>query len=219
MHVAGAPGVLLRLAALGAVLLGGAAVAAQVGLPSVDSLRATVESAGWAAPVAFVGIYALVTLAPLPKNVLSALAGLVFGLPLGIALTLLAAMIGATVAFVLGRVLGRAAVERFTGARVRRVDELLARRGLLAVVAVRLVPVVPFTAVNYGAGLTGVRTRDYLLGSVIGMLPGTVAYVALGAYGSVPGSWPFLVAAAALVVMSVGGVVLARRRSGREQVA
>lgn len=122
----------------------------------------------------------------------------------------------------LGRALGRDAVERFTGARVAAIDDLLARRGLLAVLGVRLVPVVPFTAINYVAGLTAVRRRDYALGTALGIIPGTVAYVALGAFGLELG-WPAWVAlgvlgALALVLWLVSRAVdgldgaLARRR-------
>jgi uncharacterized membrane protein YdjX (TVP38/TMEM64 family) len=97
-------------------------------------------------------------------------------------------------AFALGRALGRDAVERVTGTRVARVDALLGRHGLLAVLGVRLVPVLPFTVINYAAGLTAVRLRDYVGGTALGIVPGTIAFVALGAHGSSPGSWPFVVA-------------------------
>ena len=65
-----------------------------------------------------------------------------FGLAAGIAIVLVAAVLGAIVAFGLGRTLGRDAVQRFTGTRVARVDALLRRRGILAVIGVRLVPLV-----------------------------------------------------------------------------
>lgn len=196
------------------VVLSAVVVALTVDLPSGAVLRQVVADAGRAAPIVFVGLYATATLAPVPKNVLSALAGLLFGLVQGVLLVLVAALLGAVVAFGLGRALGREAVERWTSTRVREVDALLARRGLFAVIAVRLVPVVPFTAINYAAGLTGVRPRDYVLGTALGVIPGTVAYVTLGTYGSTPGAWPFLVSAAALVALSVGGVLVARRRGG-----
>jgi uncharacterized membrane protein YdjX (TVP38/TMEM64 family) len=207
-----------RLCGFVAVVGAGVVVALTVDLPDTAGTRRMIEETGWAAPVVFVGLYALVTLAPVPKNVLSAVAGLLFGLVEGVLLVLAAAMVGALVAFGLGRLLGRAAVERITSARVQEVDTLLARRGLMAVVMVRLVPVVPFTAINYTAGLTGVRLRDYTLGTAVGIIPGTVAYVTLGTYGSTPGAWPFLVSAAALVILSVGGLLVAhRRRSPRTE--
>jgi uncharacterized membrane protein YdjX (TVP38/TMEM64 family) len=156
-------------------------------------------------------LYTVATLAPLPKNVLAATAGMLFGLIVGVVVVLLAALLGALIAFALGRVLGRDAVDRITGTRVARVDALLRRRGLLAVLGVRLVPVLPFTAINYAAGLTAAQTRDYVIGTALGSIPGTIAYVALGAYGTSPGSWPFILAAIALVALTASGAAVARR--------
>lgn len=199
------------------MLAAAAVTALTVDVPDAATLRATVAAAGWAAPLVFVGLYALLTLAPLPKNVMSAAAGLLFGLVQGVLLVLLAAVLGALAAFGLGRLLGRAAVERLTSARVEEVDQLLARRGLLAVIAVRLVPVIPFTAINYTAGLTSIRLRDYALGTALGIVPGTVAYVTLGTYGATPGAWPFLASATALVLLTVGGLLAARHHRARPE--
>ncbi len=181
-----------------------------VGLPDRAQLRADIEAAGPVAPALFVLVYAVATLAPLPKNVFAVVAGLLFGLVVGVIVVLVAAMLGALAAFGLGRLLGRGAVERFIGTRAARVDALLHRRGLLAVVAVRLVPVLPFTAINYAAGLTAVRTRDYVIGTALGMIPGTISYTALGAYGTSPASWPFILAVLGLVTLSAGGAVVPR---------
>lgn len=207
----------VRLGLFGVLVAVVVTVALVVGVPDVGVLRADIAAAGPAAPVLFVLLYAVASLAPVPKNVLSVLGGLLFGLVAGVALVLVAALLGAAAGFGLGRVLGRDAVERFTGGGVARVDELLRRKGLLAVVGVRLVPVVPFTAVNYAAGLTAVRVRDYALGTVLGILPGTIAFTALGAYGSSPGSWPFVLAVLALVGLGAGGAAVAhhvRRHPG-----
>ncbi len=215
--VPGARSRALRRAAVLLVLVAAAAVAAVfVPLPSQEQLRAAVGAAGWWGPAAFVLGYAALTLAPLPKSVLSVGAGLVFGFTGGLVLVYAAAMLGATAAFWLGRRLGREAVEKYTGARVERVDELLRRRGLLAVIGVRLIPVLPFTAINYAAGLTSVGWWQYFLGTVIGILPGTVSYVLLGAYGLQMG-WEAQLAAAVLGLLTVAGIAAAvvRRRKAR----
>ena len=212
MRTARTTGSRWRLSALLVLLLVSVVVALTVDLPSAVELRMRIDSYGWAAPVMFVGLYALITLVPVPKNVLSAAGGLVFGLLAGIVLVWVAATLGALAAFGLGRLLGRDAVERLTSTRVQRVDDLIARRGLLAVILVRLVPVVPFTAINYTAGLTGVQLWQYAVGTAVGIVPGTVAYVALGTYGDAPGSLPFLLSAAALVLLTAGGLIFARRR-------
>ena len=188
-----------------------------VPLPSVDKIRTAAAGAGWWGAAAFIVGYGLVTLTPIPKSVVSIAAGLTWGLGLGVLLTYTGALIGAGLAFAIGRALGREAVERFTGARVARVDEVLRQRGLVALIAVRLVPVLPFTVINYTAALTAVRRRDYALGTMVGILPGTIAYVAVGAYGTTLG-WPFYVAAGSLGILTLGGViysVLRHRRNRR----
>ncbi|SEL12960.1 Uncharacterized membrane protein YdjX, TVP38/TMEM64 family, SNARE-associated domain [Blastococcus sp. DSM 46786] len=207
-----------RLAGLLVVVATAVAVALAVGLPDVERLRAEVAALGPAAPAVFVVVYALATLAPLPKNVLTAAAGVLFGFVGAVLLVLLAALLGALAAFALGRKLGRDAVERLTGTRVARVDALLSRHGFLAVLGVRLVPALPFTAINYAAGLTAIGSRDYVVGTALGIIPGTIAFAALGAYGTAPGSWPFVVAVLVLVVLSVAGAAVVRRhrRGNRE---
>lgn len=76
---------------------------------------------------------------------------------------------------------------------------------------------IPFPVLSYACGLTAIRLRDYLAGSVLGVLPSAVAFVTIGAYGGDPGSVPFLVAVAGLVVLTVAALVASRtrRRAGR----
>lgn len=204
-----------RLGTLALVLAAGTAVAVFVPLPELDEIRAWAAAGGWWVPVVFVGGYALATVLPLPKNVLSIGAGLVFGIGLGAWLVWLAAMLGATMAFWLGRVLGRDGVRRLAGRHLDRVDGVLDRHGLSAVLVARLVPVVPFTAINYGSGVTGVGFGVYLAATAVGIVPGTVAYVAVGATGADPGGRPFILVAGALGALTIGGTLLARRRSRR----
>ncbi len=206
----------LRLVIL-LVLVAAASVAALVfHLPPIQEIRGFFTNTGWWGPAAFILAYAALTLAPVPKNVLSVAAGLVFGFAGGIAVVLAAAILGAIAAFWLGRWLGREAVEKFTGARVEKVDRLLRRRGLAAMIGVRLVPVLPFTAINYTAGLTSIRWWPYFLGTVIGILPGTVSFVTLGAFGLQPG-WQLNLALGALGLLTLAGLVVAlrRRRTGK----
>jgi len=91
----------IRLVVLVATIGAGAAVAVMVGLPDLAGLRDYLGALGPAAPGVFVLLYAAATLAPLPKKVMSAVAGLIFGLAAGIGVLLVAAMLGASIAFVL----------------------------------------------------------------------------------------------------------------------
>lgn len=195
-------------------------VAVTVGLPDRSQLRAEFGSLGVGAGFAFAGLYAAVSLSPLPKTVFTLAAGALFGLAEGLIVVLAGATVGAVAAFSLARLLGRDLVVRLVDARGARgalFDAALRRHGGRTILIARLIPVVPFTAVNYLSGVTAVRPRDFVLGTAVGIVPATAAYVTVGAYGSRPGSWPVVAALAGLALLTGAGLltVLVRRRRAR----
>lgn len=202
----------VRLSVLAVLVSGAVVLSAMIDLPDRSQIRSLADQGSWGLAV-FVLSYATLTLLPLPKNALSAAAGFVYGIGAGVALVWVAAVLGAVAAFWLGRWLGRDVVVRVIGRRLDRLDALVVSHGAASVLVARLIPVVPFTAVNYGSGVTAIGFRSYLVGTTIGIVPGTVAYVAFGAYGTRPTSWPFLAAAGALAALTLGGAWFARRRT------
>ncbi len=211
-HWAKLAGVVLLVAAL-------VIISVAVGVPGISRLRSDFAQFGVWAGVVYAGLYAAVSLAPLPAAVFTLAAGALFGVTEGLIVVEAGATVGAVIGFWLARVLGRDFVARVSGASVEKLDERFARRGVLAVLAVRLLPVLPFAAVNYVSGLTSIRFRDYLLGTALGILPAAAAYVVLGAYGSRPGSVPFLVALGGLLVLVVVGLVSGQRSRRRRAAA
>jgi uncharacterized membrane protein YdjX (TVP38/TMEM64 family) len=199
----------LRAALLAVPVCAGVVVALTVDLPDVGPARSWLAGAGGAGALAAVAAVALVLLTPVPRSAVSVLLGLVAGFGAGVAIALAGGLLAAVVAFGLSRALGRPAVARLGGPRMAAVDRLLAGRGFVAVATGRLLPVVPFVVLSYAAGLTAVRFPVYLLGTAVGMLPGTLVQVGLGASAGVLGGW--LLAAAAAVL--VAGVVLWHRRT------
>lgn len=147
-------------------------------------LQEAVESAGWAGVVVFVLGYAVLVLVPTPASVLTILGGALFGLWWGTLLAWAGALLGATGGFMVGRRLGRPSVDRLLRGRLQQADAVLSDHGLVAVLAVRLLPLFPFTPLNYAAGLLGVRLRDYVVGTAVGIVPGALAYAAVGASGA-----------------------------------
>ena len=204
---------LLKAGVLVLILLGAVSLALVLGTPDITAMRTRIDEAGSLGPALFFALYAGLSLIPCPKALLTAAGGALFGLWVGAGLALSAALVGAMISFGLGRLLGRDAVDRLIRGRLTRVDSALADHGLSAVLVVRLVPLVPFIAINYGSGLSGVRFRHYALGSAVGMVPGSLAYAALGAYGTNP--WGLAAAGSVLVVLIVGGSWWARRLNAR----
>lgn len=137
----------------------------------VGAIRRVGQSFGLVAAVAGLTL-ALVLAVPLMFLTLVAVAA--YGPLVGPGYVLASALLSAAFSYGIGMLLGREVVERLAGPRVNQLSRRLARRGLLAVVAVRLVPVAPFAVVNMVAGASHIRLRDLLLGSAIGILPGTL---------------------------------------------
>lgn len=182
----------------------------------LDTVQSAVESTGAWGPVVYVALHVLLTLVPVSKNLLAGVAGALFGLAGGIALSWVGAMVSAVVTFAIARRLGRAAVASMTGPRIDRVEEIMRQQGLLAVIIARVTPVIPFTVVNYGAGVTAVSTRDFVLGTAIGIVPGTVGYAALGASAGRDAT-TFVIAGIFAVALFGGSLLLGWRATRRQQ--
>ncbi|WP_245998410.1 TVP38/TMEM64 family protein [Nocardia pseudobrasiliensis] len=149
--------------------------------PSPQQIRDWAHSVGPAFPIVFFLVHAIVTVAPFPRTVFTLSAGLLFGPALGIALAVAATTVSAILALLLVRALDREQVAaRLTHPAVRAVDRRLARRGWLAVGSLRLIAPVPFSIINYCAGLSSVRMLPYLVATIIGVIPGTIGVVVLG---------------------------------------
>lgn len=208
----------LRLGLLAALLVGVVVVLVVHGVPTLEQVRSTVAEAGAWAPVLFVVLFALATLAVLPVTVFSLAAGVLFGPAAGTGLVWLGAMFGALSCFGLGRLLSRPALARMTGSgragpALLRLEGFLTRRGLLAVLWVRLVPVVPFGPSSYLAGATALGVREFALGTGLGIVPSIVVYTALGGNVDDPTSPAFLLSVLALLgLLGVTGL-LARQQT------
>lgn len=131
-------------------------------------------------PLIIIAAYTLATFTLFPRTLLTLASVMAFGPMQGFAYAMLGILGAALLTYFIGRGLSRDAIRRFAGPRLNRVTHELRRRGLLAVVAVRLVPVAPFIVVNMVAGAAHIRIGHYCLGTVIGMLPGTLAATLFG---------------------------------------
>ncbi|WP_371747436.1 VTT domain-containing protein [Caballeronia sp. Sq4a] len=130
------------------------------------------------APLWIVLCFAAAAVVSVPVTLLIATTGLVFGAGWGCAYAFAGTMTSAAVSYLLGLWLGRDAVRKLAGARVNRLSERVAKRGIVAVVVLRLLPVAPFSIVNMVAGASHIRMRDFLIGTLLGMGPGIVLTVA-----------------------------------------
>ncbi|HSJ97934.1 MAG TPA: VTT domain-containing protein, partial [Myxococcota bacterium] len=167
----------------------------------------------------FAAVIVAASLLLVPITALAVGSSLVFGPLLGFAAAFAGALASAVLGFAIGRALWGDAVQRLAGRRLRRLRVQFARQGLLAVAALRLVPVAPFTVVNLAAGASPLSFREYLLGSALALGPSllVLAFLADRARHAVlePGYWTF---AALTALLAAGWVAFAwaRRRVARQ---
>ena len=164
-----------------ALVVAVAALALTAFLLPLGSVPAAVARLGVAAPVAGIAVGAALLVALVPRTPVSVACGLLFGAGLGTVCALAVALVAAALTFVAGRWLGREFVIRQAGRRWQRLEQWVAREGVLAVAAVRALPLGPYGLVGYAYGASGVRVRDYVLGTTIAATPSAVTYALLGA--------------------------------------
>lgn len=126
--------------------------------------------------VLFILAFAAATAVGLPATALALAGGAIFNLGWGLAVNWTGAMLGATAAYGLASSLGRDATRRLLGRRAARLDTLSAAHGFWTVLRLRLLPVVPFLALNVGSALAGVRLRDYVFATALGLIPFITVY-------------------------------------------
>jgi uncharacterized membrane protein YdjX (TVP38/TMEM64 family) len=209
----------LRLVALAAVVGGLFALVALSGGISPGRVRDAIDPLGAAAVPAFILVSALLTCALFPGPLLAAASGLLFGTALGTPVSIVAATLGAVIAFSIARWVAHDAVEALAGRRLRGVQAWIERRGFWAVLYARIAPGVPYTLVNYVAGVTRVRLAAFAAATAIGVAPRAFAYTALGGSLDDLGSPEAIVAIALLVLMALGGAVAWRAEGGDKGTA
>jgi len=140
-----------------------------------EALSRFLEAAGFWAPLAFVLVYTAGICFFVPGTLLTALGAALLGAYWGFLCVWIGAMAGASAAFWIGRTLGREFATTLIGDRLKKYDDAIERNGFATVLYLRLV-YFPFTAMNFGMGLTKVRFWDYFLGTAFGIIVGTFIF-------------------------------------------
>jgi len=173
---------IVRLAVFVAFLLGMFYLVAVTRVVDVEELRRTVAATGPVAPLTYVLVSTVLGAVFVPGPILAATSGVLFGPVLGLFVTLGAAVGTAVVASLIGKRAGRDSARALLEAeRADRLDRLIARRGLWAVVGQRFIPGVSDALASYAFGALGVPLWQMAVGSFIGSVPRAFVYTSLGA--------------------------------------
>lgn len=144
-----------------------------------------IEGYGSAGYALFVAVYAGLEILAIPAIPLTMSAGLLFGSLTGTIIVSISGTVAASVAFLIARYFARERILKLVEGNKKflAIDKAIGENGFKVVTLLRLSPLLPFSLGNYLYGLTSVKFLPYVLGSWLGMLPGTWAYVSAGAFG------------------------------------
>ena len=132
------------------------------------------------APLLVLGVYIVGGLIAFPVTILIAATAAAFGPLFGLAYAATGSLLSAAVTFAIGLAIGRDTLRSVIGPRLKRVQRRIVSGGVLAIAAIRLIPIAPFTVVNLVAGASDIRIGAFMAGTILGMLPGWIVMSALG---------------------------------------
>jgi uncharacterized membrane protein YdjX (TVP38/TMEM64 family) len=135
--------------------------------------------AGWA-PLALIAAYTPAAFVMFPRPLLTLFAVVAFGPLMGFVFGMAGILLAALATYYVGVLLPRGTLRRLAGSKVEPMTEVLRRRGLAAVFAMRVVPVAPFAIEGMVAGAARLRVFDFTAGTFLGMLPGTLTTSVFG---------------------------------------
>ena len=136
-------------------------------------LRDYIQGFGNLAALVYILAYALNTISIIPPiAILSLMAGLAFGKAWGAVYLMTGAMFGTSATFFISRLFGRNLIESLLKGKFKRLDEVLEKRGFVTVLFFRVIPIIPYEVLNYIAGLSKIKFRDYFFATLLGLIPG-----------------------------------------------
>jgi uncharacterized membrane protein YdjX (TVP38/TMEM64 family) len=205
-----------RVLVVALVLAGGAYVLVHRGTVSPLQIKAQIAGAPLA-PLLYLLAHVAASLVFVPRTFMAVAAGLLFGAVGGFLWATIGSTLGAIAGFILARYVNSGLIEPESMPKLGPLLVKAEAGGWRAVAALRLIPVIPQPVTNYGLGLTRLSLRSYTLGTLVGSIPMTVAYVEFGAAGdevlSGGANWllPTLIGAAVVTASLVLPALLARR--------
>ena len=207
---------LLKFAIIAAIMLVAVFLMQKIG---VSELREIIGEHVLFAPMIYVLCFAILPIFLFPVPVLAVVAGAVFGLFAGSLYTIIGAMINSVLMFYIARFLGFRTVSTFTQNSKSKILKTLGEPGgkFSLILILRLMPLVPYNALNYACGVMNVSLRDYVVATFVGIVPATFIMVNLGEKALDMRSNGFIIACvlmAALVVLSSWGAKKIRAKRG-----
>ena len=177
----------------------------------IHEIKSYIDSFGNFAPIVYIIMFSLVPLTLFPDSVLAIAGGLAFGLYKGYIYTAIGALIGGTISFYISRKLGRNIVKKLTKDKLDNIETMVNTKGFSIILLLRLIPLFPFDVISYGAGLTSVKYKDFIMATFLGTIPGILVFNNIGAQALNIGSNNFYISIALLILLIFISMILKKK--------
>ena len=185
---------------------------------STEDLRVYIEGYGMFAPIAYILIFTILPIAFFPVPVLAIVAGLVFGMAKGTIYTLIGAWMNSAVMFIMAKVMAREVMLNFLKNKLppnlwKAFIEADDKTSFFIIFVLRLIPAAPYNVINYGAGLSGISFKSYIIATMIGIFPGTLVFLNIGDKAMDVSDPKFMVAIGLLIILTLVSLIFAKKIS------
>ena len=168
---------------------------------SPTQLKEFLSRFGMYSPVIYIVLFTIVPLTLFPDSILAIGGGLAFGLAKGSIYTMIGALCGATLSFYISRILGKEIVYKLTKGKIQELGNRIKEKGFNVILLLRLIPLFPFDIISYSAGLSGIRYRDFISATFIGVIPGIIVFTNIGDKAAKIGSVEFYISISLLMML------------------
>lgn len=177
------------------------------------SIKSYINSFGILSPVIYIIMFTLVPLTLFPDSILAVAGGMAFGVFYGTLYTIIGAVCGAALSFYIARFLGRAVVDKLVHGKGKWFEDGVEKRGFLIIFMLRLIPLVPFDIISYGAGLSKIKFKDFMPATILGIIPGVLVFTNLGDKSLEVTSPQFILAVGLLILLFIMSYILKKKIS------
>lgn len=173
-------------------------------------------------PLIYILLYSIRPLILFPSTILTLAGGFLFGPVLGVLYTIVASNTSATIAFLVGQYFGQGIIKEGSSSNfIQRYAERMRENSFATIIVMRFI-FLPYDLVNYLAGFLRIRWIPFMLATLLGSIPGTIAFILAGASferfeGGVPKLNPATLAAS--IIIFIGSLLLSRFFKKREEIA
>lgn len=162
-------------------------------------------------PIVYIIMFAIVPLTFFPDSILAISSGLIFGFYKGYIYTTIGALLGGSIAFFLARYIGYDLLKKISNDKLSKIEKLINANGFYIIFLLRLIPLFPFDIISYGAGLTSVDYKQFLLATLLGTIPGIAVFTNIGSSALDISSTSFYISIAMLILLFAISILLKKK--------